>query len=389
MGETRLGCPGATIRTLKGDDVHQFIATPLGQRRLVLRPGSTKAVQLPTAEWDELRALAAGSGAVPGWLVDAVRAQWHVDLTGRAVDDLFLVREAGPYEFSRATWEINLGCDYDCVMCYLGGKRFEGLDTAGKRKLLEVLRDAGVIWLQITGGEPLIDPDFPTSYQLAHELGMQVEVLTNGSRLHRDHVLDLLSTYPPTKLSVSMYGATAATYDKVTRNRGAFDRFRTGLDRAIEAGLPIDLSLIIVRENASEADLMRDWARRLGVPFREYANISPTIHGTAEPLPSQAPQYLTNRAPFTGCPAGVTFFHTDPFGRASICKVGRDPNIDLIAEGVTGLARLGRIAESLMLRTGGCSGCKLSGACRVCRPMAKVFQEAKAPLENYCQRGSR
>ncbi|MFF2211811.1 hypothetical protein [Streptomyces antibioticus] len=61
-------------------------------------------MQLPKAEWDELRAQAAG-------LVDAVRAQWQVDLTGRAVDDVFLFREAGPYEFSRATWEINLGCD--------------------------------------------------------------------------------------------------------------------------------------------------------------------------------------------------------------------------------------------------------------------------------------
>ncbi|MGW0628503.1 radical SAM protein [Streptomyces sp. NPDC002758] len=369
--------------------MHQFVATPFGQRRLILQPGSVKAVQLPRAKFDELRALATGSSTVPGWLADAVRAQWNVDLTGRSVDEVLLFREAGPYEFSRATWEINLGCDYDCVMCYLGKKRFEGLDMASKRKLLAVMRDAGVIWLQITGGEPLIDPDFPESYQLAHELGMQLEILSNGSRLHKEHILNLLRTYPPAKLSLSMYGATPATYDKVTRSRGAFDRFRTGLTQAIEARLNVDLSLIIVQANAHEADAMRDWARQLGVPFREYANISPTIHGGGEPLPSQAPQYLTNRAPFTGCPAGVTFFHADPFGRASICKVGRDPNIDLIAEGVAGLARLGDIADSLMLRTGGCSGCKLSGTCRVCRPMAKVFQEAKAPLINYCQHGMR
>jgi hypothetical protein len=259
----------------------------------------------------------------------------------------------------------------------------------GKRRLLTVMRDAGVIWLQITGGEPLIDPDFPEAYRLAHELGMQVELLSNGSQLHKDHVLNLLRTCPPTKLKLSVYGATAQTYDAVTRNRGAYNRFAAGLHNAAAAGLNIDLSLIIIRDNAHEAEAMRDWARRLGVPFREYANISPTIHGTAEPLPQQSPQYLTHRQPFTGCPAGVTFFNADPFGRASICKVGRDPNIDLIAEGMEGLALLGTIAESLMLRTGGCSGCTLSGTCRVCRPMAKVFQEAKAPLVNYCQHGTR
>ncbi|MCT9010322.1 radical SAM protein [Streptomyces rhizosphaerihabitans] len=365
--------------------MHEIVATPFGGRRLVLRRGSTKAVQLPHAKFEELRTLSAAPSTVPQWLVDAVRAQWQEDLSGRTLDEVLLVREAGPYEFSRATWEINLGCDYDCKMCYLGEKRFEGLDMAGKRKLLTVMRDAGVIWLQITGGEPLIDPDFPESYELANELGMQLEVLSNGSRLRKNRILNLLSTYPPTKLTLSLYGATAETYDVVTRRRGGFTRFREGVHKARDAGLNIDLSLIIVRDNAHEVDAMRGWARELGVPFREYANISPTIHGTAEPLPSQSPEYLTNREPFTGCPAGVTFFHADPFGRASICKVGREPNIDLIAEGVPGLTRLGEIAESLMLRTGGCSGCKLSATCRVCRPMARVFQAAKAPLVQYCQ----
>ncbi|GAA3505595.1 hypothetical protein GCM10019016_127080 [Streptomyces prasinosporus] len=179
-----------------------------------------------------------------------------------------------------------------------------------------------------------------------------------------------------------MYSATAVTYDEVTRRRGGFGRFSRGLERALGAGLSIDLSLIIVRDNAHEVEAMRGWARRLGVPFREYANISPTIHGTAEPLPQQSPQYLTQREPFTGCPAGVTFFHADPFGRASICKMGREPNIDLITEGVAGLARLGSIAGSLMLRTGGCSGCKLSATCRVCRPMAKVFPEARCSAQH-------
>ena len=68
-----------------------------------------------------------------------------------------------------------------------------------------------------------------------------------------------------------------------------------------------------------------------------------------------------------------------------MCKVGRENPIDLMAAGVAGLLGLPAIADAQMLRTGGCSGCRLSGACRVCRPMAKAYQIAKAPLENYCQ----
>ncbi|MFJ9752613.1 radical SAM protein [Streptomyces chartreusis] len=204
--------------------------------------------------------LASTPSPVPAWLADAVRAQWQIDVASRSVSEILLVRDPGPYEFSRATWEINLGCDYDCVMCYLGEKRFEGLDLAGKRKLLAVMRDAGVIWLQITGGEPLIDPDFLEAYEHAHELGMLVEILSNGLRLHNDHLLERMVANPPSKLTLSVYGATAETYDTVTRNRGAFHRFREGLTNAITAGLNVDLSLIIVRDNAHEVEAMRHWA---------------------------------------------------------------------------------------------------------------------------------
>ncbi|WP_327591513.1 radical SAM protein [Streptomyces chartreusis] len=369
--------------------MHDLIAAPFQAEHLVLRPGSPKALKIPQDKFAQLKAAVSSGDTIPAWLADVVTKAWSIDLAGRPAAGTVLIRAAGPYSISRATWENNLGCDYDCVMCYLGKKRFEGLDMAGKRQLLDVMAEAGVIWLQMTGGEPLIDPDFPEAYEYAHELGMQLEVLSNGSRLHKEHVLALLTRLPPSKMSLSMYGATADTYDTVTRNRGAFDRFAAGLASAVSAGLNLDLSLIITRENAHEADRMREWARALGLRFREYANLSPTIHGTAEPLPSQSPEHLTHRAPFTGCPAGVTFFHADPFGRASICKVGREPNVDLIAEGVEGLTRLGGIADSLMLRTGGCSGCQLSGTCRVCRPMAKVFQEAKAPLHHYCQHGKK
>ncbi|GHF41686.1 hypothetical protein GCM10018790_19220 [Kitasatospora xanthocidica] len=117
--------------------------------------------------------------------------------------------------------------------------------------------------------------------------------------------------------------------------------------------------------------------------------MSPTIYGGAESLASQSPAHLKPLARFTGCNAGHTFLHVDPHGQASICKVGRDEQIDLMTEGLQGLGRLGGIADRLMLRTGGCAGCQLSDNCSVCRPLAKRYQEAKAPLNTYCRHGQK
>lgn len=312
-----------------------------------------------------------------------------MDLTGASLMATMLVRTTSELKYARASWEINKGCDYDCEHCYLGLKRFEGLSWKGKMTLLDVMRDAGVLWLQITGGEPLIDAHFPASYEYANSLGMMIAISSNGSQLSKPRTLECLTRHRPYRLTLSVYGATAETYEGLTRSRGAFGRFTRGLDAAREAGLPVRLNIIVADRNAHELDAMRRLADHHGFPHQVYTNMSPTISGGGEPLPTQAADFLRRRRAFAGCNAGHTFFHSDPFGKASICKVGRDPQIDLIAEGANGLRALGGIADGLMLRTGGCSGCSISGSCWTCRPLAKLYQEANAPLGSYCQHGER
>ncbi|MGH3905296.1 MAG: radical SAM protein [Pseudonocardiaceae bacterium] len=302
---------------------------------------------------------------------------------------MVLVREPSPYGYGRASYELNLGCNYDCEHCYLGLKKFDGLSWPNRERLLHIMRDAGVLWLQLTGGEPLIDKLFPEVYGLAYDLGMMLSVSSNGSRLHNPKILDLLTTRRPYRVTISVYGATAESYDGLTRRRGSFKAFSKGLVAACEADLPLSLNLIVARHNAHEVDQMRALAESLGLPYHVFSNMSPTIYGGPESLPAQSVEHLRKRKPFTGCNAGHTFFHVDPHGRASICKVGRDPQIPLMDEGVDGLSRLGGIADSLLLRQGGCSGCTLSGTCGTCMPLVTLYRKAKAPLSAYCQHSER
>ncbi|MFC9154948.1 hypothetical protein ACFTT0_08190 [Streptomyces bauhiniae] len=58
-----------------------------------------------------------------------------------------------------------------------------------KVRLLHLLWEVGLLWVRFTGGEPLIDRDFADTYTLAHRSGMLIQILTNGSRLHRLEVI--------------------------------------------------------------------------------------------------------------------------------------------------------------------------------------------------------
>lgn len=365
--------------------MHQLIVTPFQGDYLVLRPGSPGALRLPREGYHLLRHASREGKRSPAWLVEAVRQGWQLDIANRPLNQLAIVRAETPHEYVRATYELNLGCNYDCEHCYLGLKRFEGMAWPEREKLLHILHEAGVVWLQLTGGEPMIDKLFPDVYATAYRLGMMLTLLTNGSRLANTKILDLLTNHRPHEITISVYGATETSYDELTRRRGSFKAFSRGLAAAHEAGLPLKLSLIITKTNAHEVKAMQAIGDALGIPHHLYVNMSPTIYGGAETLPSQSVEHLRKRKPFTGCNAGHTFFHIDPHGMASICKIGRDPNIPLLEEGVEGLHRLGQIADSLLLRQGGCTGCTLQGTCGTCMPLVQLYRQAKAPLATYCQ----
>lgn len=366
---------------------HQLIASPYPEGRIIVSPGREGGIKIGANKYAELRD-AAPAVPVPEWLADAASAQWGLDTTGLPVKDTIMVRPETPYGYARASYEVNLWCNYGCEHCYLGDRPFAGLDWPGRERLLGVMKDAGVLWLQLTGGEPLIDPLFPETLRRACELGMMVQVSSNGSRLAQEKTLELLTTYRPYRITLSLYGASEASYDGMTQRKGSFKRFMRGLEAACEAGINLRVNIVVSRHNAHERDEMQAIAERFGVPSFEYTNISPTIHGTGEVLPSQAPEVLRKRKPYTGCNAGITHFHADPHGLASICKVGRDPQVNLVEEGPEGLRKLGAVADALVTRHGGCSGCSLQKSCGTCMPLVNLYRQAQAPQHTYCQHGS-
>jgi MoaA/NifB/PqqE/SkfB family radical SAM enzyme len=365
---------------------YQLIASPYPDGHVVVSPGQEAGIRIGAGRYAGLRD-AAPDAPVPDWLAAAALAAWDLDITGQATASTIMVRPETEYGYARASYELNLGCNYDCEHCYLGEKAFAGMEWPGRERLLNVMAQAGVLWLQLTGGEPLIDPLFAETYTRAYDMGMMIQISSNGSRLENPKILELLTARRPYRVTLSLYGGTEGSYDAMTRRRGSYKRFMRGLAAAHEAGLPMRINNVLSNHNAHERDAMKAIADRYGIPSFEYTNITPTMHGTGEVLPSQAREVLRRHDPYTGCNAGVTHFHSDPHGKASICKIGRESQVDLIAEGAEALRKLAVIADRLVTRHGGCAGCGLQKTCGTCMPLATLYRQASAPLEVYCQHG--
>lgn len=291
--------------------------------------------------------------------------------------------------------EITNRCNLRCQHCFIQCDRatWENdpeLTTAELCGILDQIADAGTLWLLITGGEPLMRPDFTEIYLHAKRRGFLITLFTNGT-LVTDEIADLLAAYPPFAVEVSLYGRTAEVYERVTTVPGSFERCMAGIRRLHERKLLLRLKTPVMTLNVGELWDIKAYAEELGVPFRFDPMINAGMVGGRDPIalrlspeevvaldmadPKRMAEWREFCEKFVGervptddlyvCGAGVRTFHVDAAGRMSVCLLSRRPGYD---------ARVGSFAQGWAEALPRERGRKVSGnyRCNAC------------PLQNLC-----
>jgi radical SAM protein with 4Fe4S-binding SPASM domain len=176
--------------------------------------------------------------------------------------------------------EITARCPNDCRHCYIN---LPAADMAARQRELSLREIDGIgseavalgaVWCLITGGEPLLRPDFPDIYLALKRKGLLVSIFTTAGLISEKHVR-LFREYPPRDIEVTVYGVTEETYDRVTRTRGSFAKFQRGLDRLLSAGLKIRLKTVALRSNAAELPQIAQFCR---ARTKDYFRFDPFLH---------------------------------------------------------------------------------------------------------------
>jgi radical SAM protein with 4Fe4S-binding SPASM domain len=176
--------------------------------------------------------------------------------------------------------ELTARCNNDCRHCYIN---LPAGDSAAKTKELSIaeisaLADEaaglGALWCLLTGGEPLLRPDFAEIYMLLKRKGLLVSVFTNAALINEEHTR-LFKAYPPRDIEVTVYGVTAETYDRVTRRPGTFPAFERGLNLLLDSGVKVRLKAMAIRSNAHE---LPEIAAFCLARTKDYFRFDPQIH---------------------------------------------------------------------------------------------------------------
>lgn len=106
----------------------------------------------------------------------------------RALTD-FLYRKATAMQIPLSgTFELSPVCNFSCRMCYVRKTQKEVNDSSRKiltlddwLRIAREAREEGLMYLLLTGGEPLLWPDFWPLYEELIDMGFLISINTNGS----------------------------------------------------------------------------------------------------------------------------------------------------------------------------------------------------------------
>lgn len=170
------------------------------------------------------------------------------------------------------TFELTSRCNLSCRMCYVrhpaGDRalRTRELSASAWLSLVRQAVDNGMVFLLLTGGEVFLRPDFFEIYTPLTRLGLILTLFTNGT-LITNAVAERLAQAPPSRTEITLYGATAATYEAVTGVPGSYARCCAGIEALVKCRVPLGLKTTITLQNVGELEAMRQMAHNWGLPF--------------------------------------------------------------------------------------------------------------------------
>jgi uncharacterized protein len=177
---------------------------------------------------------------------------------------------------SRDTDEIQLfyvpsyTCNFNCSYCYQ-----EGYLNQGQEYVLEVA-DAFFRYVQMNfaarnkyitlfGGEPLLADrksreflDFFT--ERCREMDLEIAVVTNG--YHLEEFIPLLSRNRVREIQVTLDGPETVHNKRrpLRGGQGTFNAIAKGIDAALAAGLPVNLRVVLDRDNIADLPSLAGYA---------------------------------------------------------------------------------------------------------------------------------
>lgn len=182
------------------------------------------------------------------------------------------------------TFELTPRCNFNCRMCYVHlpeseiPKHGREMDAEEWIQIAQEAKEAGTTWLCITGGEPLVHPEFETIWRELTQMGFFITLQTNASLVARYE--KLFEECPPQACKITLYGSNDEVYRNVCQVERGFTRADEGIQMLRQMKIPVELVSTVIKENFDDRINMAEYADNHQFFWIPTTNIKASLRGT-------------------------------------------------------------------------------------------------------------
>ena len=315
-------------------------------------------------------------------------------------------------------------CNMNCDMCYVRLSPSE-MEAQGRLRSLdewleiaEEMRDAGTLFLLLTGGEPLLYPEFKQLYLKLKDMGFVITINTNGTLID-DIWADFFGEHKPRRINITLYGADDQAYRELCHYPGGFDKVINAVKLLKEREVDVKLSSSLTRTNQNDMARIINLGEALGIPVRIDTYMMPAVRERNRPYDEQSRLDPVSAArvriqalkqemgkelfeeyarkivfevehilPEDGpgkvhCLAGNCSFTINWQGYLRPCVVMSEPSVSVFEEGFEKAWQKVSDAVSEIRTSSVCNACKYRPICRTCCASALLEEGSYDAVPKY------
>jgi SynChlorMet cassette radical SAM/SPASM protein ScmF len=188
------------------------------------------------------------------------------------------------YPLNQLYFYLTEGCNLACRHCWLApkfdpdGSKHAMLPQELFTQAIEEAIPLGLTGVKLTGGEPMLHPDFLAMLDFLQEKKLELTLETNGILLTPGIARAIAQQNNPF-VSVSLDGSDAATHDKIRGVKGAFAKSTAAIRILAENDLNPQVIMSIMRSNTDQLEEVIGLAEQLGAGSVKFNIIQPTGRG--------------------------------------------------------------------------------------------------------------
>ena len=190
------------------------------------------------------------------------------------------------FRLNQIYFYLTEGCNLACRHCWLApqleknGTRYPVLPLTLFEKAIQEAKPLGLSSVKLTGGEPLLHPQFTRLLEILRQEDLALTIETNGV-LCTPEIAKEIAKSKNRFVSVSLDGSEAESHDRMRGVKGAFKKTEQAIRNLAAAGISPQVIMTITRFNKDQIEDIISLAKKLGASSVKFNIVQPTARGKA------------------------------------------------------------------------------------------------------------